>query len=549
MKKLITLSLSLILALVASMPTLAADSFFDVFRSQASYDAIEYVKAEGIVEGYPDGSFKPDNTINRVELLKIILESTEESENISNCDQNSYKFSDTPTNQWYSPYICFGKKSGLVAGYENGTFLPASEINFVEAAKIISVGFGQRASVSAVWYQDYVEYLATEKAIPTSINSFDKKITRGEMAEIIYRISGNVKNKSTQTYETLSGEVVTEAKISTKALSAAEMDYGYGPGLIPLGPDVSSSPKIGYVYSCTFDLGGGGAHATGEWINESGGYWDVTGKVAVDGDVAWPTANISIQLDGSSRNFVSNGLPTNHNTGTYPISSSDDAYNYDRNPNSISEQDIVLSLPANPTLASEPTCTDLGTIAMSLNGVAMFNAIDGKGQDAVAYEIQDECDGHPEKTGQYHYHSLSGCQEDDSANGEHSELVAYVVDGFGLYGVKGTDGQTLTNENLDVCHGHSHEIEWDGTTKSMYHYHTTYEYPYTIGCFMGTSMSTSSESTGSTDNTGPPSGGPPQAALDACSGKYQGTSCSFTDGNRSLSGSCISTPNGMACAP
>jgi len=45
---------------------------------------------------------------------------------------------------------------------------------------------------------------------------------------------------------------------------------------------------------------------------------------------------------------------------------------------------------------------------------------------------------------------------------------------------------TLTNADLDECHGHTSEIVWDGVAQQMYHYNATAEYPYTVGCFKGT---------------------------------------------------------------
>jgi hypothetical protein len=44
----------------------------------------------------------------------------------------------------------------------------------------------------------------------------------------------------------------------------------------------------------------------------------------------------------------------------------------------------------------------------------------------------------------------------------------------------------VVNDDLDECHGHTHDIEWDGEIRDMYHYHVNNEYPYSIGCFRGT---------------------------------------------------------------
>lgn len=73
-----------------------------------------------------------------------------------------------------------------------------------------------------------------------------------------------------------------------------------------------------------------------------------------------------------------------------------------------------------------------------------------------------------------------------SQPGGHSDLVGFALDGFGFFGKYGTNGKQIKNEDLDVCHGHSHTINWDGEQRDLYHYHMIEEYPYTIGCFKGT---------------------------------------------------------------
>src|SRR5436190_2130412 len=148
-------------------------------------------------------------------------------------------------------------------------------------------------------------------------------------------------------------------------------------------------------------------------------------------------------------------------------------------------QSISFTLPQNPTEAAQPSCAG-GIVGIMLTGIPLFSGFDAEGRDAVAHEVQDNCDGHPERTGQYHYHDLGPCIEKYEASTTHSDLVGYAFDGFGIYGFRGEDGQLLTNDDLDECHGHTHEIEWDGVKVVMYHYHATTEFPYVVGCFRGT---------------------------------------------------------------
>ncbi len=254
---------------------------------------------------------------------------------------------------------------------------------------------------------------------------------------------------------------------------------------LPLGDGkVSYTPKAGYVYRCGPSNGGGGAFKDGPWI-KSDGTFDLTAKAVVDGNVKWPNASLSIKSNGAKRTIVTKDLPINHDTGNFPISSTDDAYQYDRNPNRITEQSMTFSVPLSPTIASKPSCLSEGVIGVSISGVVIYDAMDALGRDAVAHETQDACSGHPQERGQYHYHSASNCLFGDGKAND-TDLIGYALDGFGIYGPRDlSTGSILTNADLDECHGRTSEVMWEGKRVNMYHYVATYEFPYTISCFKG----------------------------------------------------------------
>ena len=261
---------------------------------------------------------------------------------------------------------------------------------------------------------------------------------------------------------------------------------GSDPTALPLGDGRSSreGPAVGNVWTCNApNPNAGGAQLAGPWIRGDGTF-DLTAKAEVDGDVAWPH-ELRITLAEERRLITGNGLPS-HPTGVYPGARTDDAYQYDRNPNSITPQALRLDIPATPSVAAQPACLPGGGIGVLLTGAAFFNALDAPGRDAVAHETMDACHGHPERTGQYHYHHLTPCIPDDAPPGSHSPLVGYASDGFGLFGRHGESGLELTNADLDECHGHTHEVLWDAQPASIYHYHATWEFPYTLACFRGT---------------------------------------------------------------
>jgi S-layer homology domain len=173
--------------------------FTDVEKTDENYDAIKYLKSSEVVVGYSDGSYKPDDTINRAEFLKIVMEAYGyDVEGYGDC------FPDV-NDQWFAPHICKAEDMGIVDGYDNGYFMPDWQINFAEASKIVAEAFRLTAdtSDSDTWFQQYVVSLELLAAIPTSVDSFGKNITRGEMAEMVYRIKAQKTTKASNTYDSI----------------------------------------------------------------------------------------------------------------------------------------------------------------------------------------------------------------------------------------------------------------------------------------------------------------------------------------------------------
>jgi hypothetical protein len=257
-------------------------------------------------------------------------------------------------------------------------------------------------------------------------------------------------------------------------------DAGVPAGSLPLGDGMrTTTPQVGNIMSCVTQFMKTNSHS-GPWIQ--GDVWYPAQKVVVQGSVDWPSHQTSISVSGDTRTITSNNLP-DHSTGIFPIQTTDPAYQYDTNPNAITAQNIALTLPTNPTEAASPTCVPLGMIGFASDGVAIFDALDDAGNDAAAHETQDDCQAHPDKNGQYHYHGPSACMTDEMT----SNLVGYALDGFGIYGMQdAATGKPLHTSDLDACHGTTSPVMWDGQMVTMYHYVLTDEYPYTVGCFRGT---------------------------------------------------------------
>lgn len=181
----------LLAAALALQPMLAmvpvhAAVFSDVSASTQYRVAIEALKADGVIAGNPDGTFRPLNRINRAEFLKIILEARDEENRVTS---DTSCFPDVNGDDWFAQYVCLAKAESIVAGYPDGMFHPERDISFVEASKILTLAFEQNVNTYAPdWYEPYVRALEGSKAIPRSIDALERKITRAETAEMLWRI-------------------------------------------------------------------------------------------------------------------------------------------------------------------------------------------------------------------------------------------------------------------------------------------------------------------------------------------------------------------------
>ena len=134
------------------------------------------------------------------------------------------------------------------------------------------------------------------------------------------------------------------------------------------------------------------------------------------------------------------------------------------------------SIPLQPVYATTPlsTKTNLmkGAVAIAVNGIPIFNALNNRGEDSYKIGELDNWGGHCGKGDDYHYHAAP--LHLSSLNG--LKPIAFAVDGFPVYGTKEPDGVSMIA--LDTCHGHN-------GTNGLYHYHGTTDYPYVIGALKG----------------------------------------------------------------
>ncbi len=220
--------------------------FYDVNKGDTYYVAISKLREWDIIEGYADGTFKPERSINRAEALKMITLSTgvfteeemegEEEEEIEENDENDEKeeidendeideieenneneeidendeidetkpFPDTPLGEWYTKYLIAAKDLGIIHGHPDGTFRPSNEINLAETLKILfeSIQTQKELDLESTkeylyedtppdeWFTIYTSYAGAKGIINIYSNNTvapAQKMSRGYLAEVMYR--------------------------------------------------------------------------------------------------------------------------------------------------------------------------------------------------------------------------------------------------------------------------------------------------------------------------------------------------------------------------
>ena len=182
---------------VEESQTLEARLFNDVSETNEYYTALSYLFEKGTVQGYPDGSFKPSNTVSRVEGLKFIF---------SGLDQEvktglTARFADTSNSEWYSNYLATAYSLGVVQGYADGNFRPAQGVNRVEFLKMLFSTVDLSIDPVVIedpyedvnnlsWYAPYVQYAKEKNIFPVKGSYFNPgdPMSRIEVAEVIYRM-------------------------------------------------------------------------------------------------------------------------------------------------------------------------------------------------------------------------------------------------------------------------------------------------------------------------------------------------------------------------
>lgn len=172
------------------------DFFSDLNSDSLVGQAAANLRASGVIQGYDDGTFQPERPVNRAELAKFLLLAKGRSVDMKH---NNGRFPDVKEGEWYVKYIIDAADLGIIDGYPSGNFKPAQTVNTAEFLKMLSRTFdlpeNQEQDFADVdtdaWYAPYVGNVPALDLFPNRDPGFlepGRDMTRGEVAIALYRI-------------------------------------------------------------------------------------------------------------------------------------------------------------------------------------------------------------------------------------------------------------------------------------------------------------------------------------------------------------------------
>ena len=134
------LALVVAVAMIASMGLVASAASYSDVASNASYaDAVNLLSNLGIINGYEDGTFRPDNTVTRAEAAAMIVRMLGLDDEV---EQGETMFTDVKADDWASGYVNVAAANGIINGMGDGTFNPNGEVTYGQIVKMIVCALG-----------------------------------------------------------------------------------------------------------------------------------------------------------------------------------------------------------------------------------------------------------------------------------------------------------------------------------------------------------------------------------------------------------------------
>lgn len=192
LKKVISAVIAMALAASMIPATLAANVALSDVADTASYaTAVNTLVALGVINGYEDGTFLPDNNITRAEVSKVMVAALNKLDDATK-RAGATQFTDVAADHWASGFINVGVSNKIVNGMGDGTFAPQANVTIAQVVKMLAAAMGYEQYAAFLgegqpnWYDGWMD-AAEAAGFTDNINAgAEDAATRAEVAQLVY---------------------------------------------------------------------------------------------------------------------------------------------------------------------------------------------------------------------------------------------------------------------------------------------------------------------------------------------------------------------------
>ena len=162
-----------------------AKTFNDVKGTK--YEAsVDILTTLNIVDGYTDGTYRPNNAVTRAEMAKLIIIALGK-ESTANSLKGETKFSDVKGDSWCAGYINCAVSLEIIKGYPDGTFLPSKSVTYVEASTMLLRALNYTKELESATYPTGYMTIANNAGLLNNVtaNSSQEAAVRGNIATMV----------------------------------------------------------------------------------------------------------------------------------------------------------------------------------------------------------------------------------------------------------------------------------------------------------------------------------------------------------------------------
>lgn len=182
-----TIAVVLAFAMIFSMGMISTFAYSDVEASTTVGEAVGILSNLGILTGFEDGTFKPDETVTRAQMAAIVCR-TLGYESQAKSSAGTTIFNDVPGDHWAAGYINVAQSLNIINGYGDGNFGPEDKVTYEQAVKMIvcALNYDLVAQAKGGYPTGYLSVASSEGITKSANGKVGDAAKRSTVAVLVY---------------------------------------------------------------------------------------------------------------------------------------------------------------------------------------------------------------------------------------------------------------------------------------------------------------------------------------------------------------------------